>query len=219
MLYLNKLFLVATLLILIFIGCIGPPEPPSTPNIPVGETYGFVDSTYRFRISATDPNEEMIAYKIDLGDGNESSWSSYFPSGYPIYLYLSYSSGGTYSFRAKAKNESGFESEWSSAHSIFVISWSFFSTGGDVHSSPAVGSDGTIYVGSDDDNLYAINPDGTEKWRFMIGDDITSSPAIASNGTIYVGSFDNNLYAVNPDGTEKWRFMTGDGVPSSPAIG
>ena len=33
-------------------------------------------------------------------------------------------------------------------------------------SSPAVGADGTIYVGSSDDNLYAVNPDGTQKWKF-----------------------------------------------------
>ena len=30
---------------------------------------------------------------------------------------------------------------------------------------PAIGSDGTIYVGSWDNNLYAINPDGgSKKW-------------------------------------------------------
>ena len=31
-----------------------------------------------------------------------------------------------------------------------------FETGGDVFSSPAIGSDGTVYVGSLDDKLYAI---------------------------------------------------------------
>ena len=34
-----------------------------------------------------------------------------------------------------------------------------FETGGTVHSSPAIGSDGTVYVGSDDDKLYAIKTD------------------------------------------------------------
>jgi outer membrane protein assembly factor BamB len=36
--------------------------------------------------------------------------------------------------------------------------------GGAVYSSPAVGSDGTVYVGSQDYYLYAINPGGTLKW-------------------------------------------------------
>jgi len=31
-----------------------------------------------------------------------------------------------------------------------------FETGGEVESSPAIGSDGTVYVGSDNNKLYAI---------------------------------------------------------------
>ncbi|MEF8874653.1 MAG: PQQ-binding-like beta-propeller repeat protein [Candidatus Thermoplasmatota archaeon] len=96
--------------------------------------------------------------------------------------------------------------------------WSF-ATSNVVRSSPAIGSDGTIYFGSYDNNLYAVNPDGTEKWSFTTGDRIYSSPAIGSDGTVYVGSSDYILYAVNPDGTEKWKFTTGSYVISSPAIG
>ena len=69
--------------------------------------------------------------------------------------------------------------------------------------SSAIGSDGTIYVGDYDTNLYAINPDGSKKWAFKTGSTTThggavqSSPAIGSDGTIYFGSADNNLYAIN----------------------
>jgi outer membrane protein assembly factor BamB len=99
-----------------------------------------------------------------------------------------------------------------------TLKWSF-PTGDDVYSSPAIGSDGTIYVGSKDNKLYAINPDGTLKWSFNTGGWVWSSPAIGSDGTIYVGSYDNKLYAINPDGTLKWSFTTGSSVSSSPAIG
>ena len=34
-----------------------------------------------------------------------------------------------------------------------------FETGGEVYSSPAIGSDGTVYVGSRDNKLYAIKTD------------------------------------------------------------
>ena len=34
-----------------------------------------------------------------------------------------------------------------------------FETGGDVDSSPAIGSDGTVYVGSEDNKLHAIKTD------------------------------------------------------------
>ena len=65
-----------------------------------------------------------------------------------------------------------------------------------MYSSPVIGSDGTIYVGSDDHNLYAINPDGSKKWNFKTRFEVSSSPAIGSDGTIYVGSEDNYLYAI-----------------------
>ncbi|OGW46250.1 MAG: hypothetical protein A2Y66_08990 [Nitrospirae bacterium RBG_13_41_22] len=90
---------------------------------------------------------------------------------------------------------------------------------GDVDSSPAIGSDGTIYIGSDKNDVFAINPDGTLKWVFPTRGDVNSSPAIASDGTIYVGSEDGRLYALNTDGTLKWSYDTSDGVNSSPAVG
>ncbi|MFZ0887880.1 MAG: choice-of-anchor D domain-containing protein [Candidatus Binataceae bacterium] len=91
--------------------------------------------------------------------------------------------------------------------------------GGGDFSSAAVGADGTIYVGADDDNLYAINPDGSLKWKLATGGNVQSSPAVGADGTIYVGSDDSNLYAINPDGSLKWKFATGVKVQSSPAVG
>ena len=56
-----------------------------------------------------------------------------------------------------------------------------FPTGGSVFSSPAIGADGTLYVGSSDGNLYAINSDGTQKWAFLTGGSVSSSPAIGAD--------------------------------------
>ena len=66
----------------------------------------------------------------------------------------------------------------------------------DFTSSPAIGADGTIYVGSKDYSLYAINADGTQKWKFTTGGFVQSSAAIGTDGTIYFGSVDGNLYAL-----------------------
>ncbi len=101
---------------------------------------------------------------------------------------------------------------------IGFIEWSFIAED-TIHSSPAIGADGTIYVGSHDGRLYAINPDGSLKWALATKGRVGSSPAIGADGTIYVGSLDSNLYAINPDGTQKWAFTTGSEVWSSPAIG
>jgi outer membrane protein assembly factor BamB len=86
-------------------------------------------------------------------------------------------------------------------------------------SSPSIGADGTIYVGSLDGTLYAVNPDGTEQWRYSAGGWIYSTPAVGPDGTIYFGANDSNIYAVNSDGTLKWTFATGSWVASSPALG
>ena len=92
-----------------------------------------------------------------------------------------------------------------------TLRWKFEigeSAGSQFISSPAIGADGTVYVGSFDDNVYAINPDGSQKWMFTTGDSVESSPAIGADGTIYVGSFDDKVYAINPDGSQKWTFAT-----------
>ena len=97
-----------------------------------------------------------------------------------------------------------------------------FETGAGVLSSPAIGSDGTVYVGSQDEKLYAINgKTGGKLWEFVTGGYVHSSPAIGSDGTVYVGSVDGKLYALNgKTGVKLWEFQTGSLVTSSsPAIG
>jgi hypothetical protein len=109
-----------------------------------------------------------------------------------------------------------------SGPSYGVAKWHFnTSTYTYFNSSPSIGIDGTIYAGATNNYLYAINPDGTEKWRFNTNGVVYySAPAIDLNGTIYTGDSNNYLYAINPDGTEKWRFNAGiyAGIYSSPAI-
>jgi outer membrane protein assembly factor BamB len=100
-----------------------------------------------------------------------------------------------------------------------TLKWSY-ATGQLILSSPAIGTDGTIYVGSGDSKLYAINPDGTLKWSYSTRGAVDSSPAIGTDGTIYVGSGDSMLYAINPDGMLKWSYdEAGGGIFTSPAIG
>lgn len=88
--------------------------------------------------------------------------------------------------------------------------------GGIIYSSPAIGAEGTIYVGCSDHYLYAVRPEGTVAWKFLTGSDIDSSPAIGPDGTVYIGS--DKLYALTPRGTVKWSFPTLYGTSSSPVV-
>lgn len=47
-------------------------------------------------------------------------------------------------------------------------------------------------------NVYAVNTDGTKKWVLQTGGVVSASPAIAADGTIYVGSNDFKLYGIGP---------------------
>lgn len=62
-----------------------------------------------------------------------------------------------------------------------------FQMEGQVGSSVAVAG-GTVYVGSHDNHLYAIDADtGQEQWRFRTEGAVNSSPAI-HGGIIYIGT-------------------------------
>lgn len=91
---------------------------------------------------------------------------------------------------------------------------------GDGYSSASVAPDGTLYIGSTDHNLYALNGgSGSVKWKYDTGGEINATPAIAADGTIYVGNSASKFLAISATGTLAWAFTTGDGVSSSAAVG
>jgi hypothetical protein len=93
----------------------------------------------------------------------------------------------------------------------------------DLMGSPAIGIDGTIYFATQADlspksSFYAVNQDGSIKWRYNPIGNSGSTPAIGDDGTIFVFSFDG-LYAFSPSGSLKWNDAELGGGTSSPAIG
>ena len=122
--------------------------------------------------------------------------------GSPLGVYAQ-AAGAT--FRADLQHTGVYATE--SAPSLTVLRWKFH-TGGPVNSSPAV-SAGTVYVGSSDGFLYALDQDtGSLHWKFKTESRVASSPAV-SGSLVYFLSYDSNFYAVNADsGTLKWKFKT-----------
>jgi outer membrane protein assembly factor BamB len=66
-----------------------------------------------------------------------------------------------------------------------------------LHASPTIVSDNTIYIGPSDGNLYALNLDGSQRWRFNIGEKGHSCPIVGPDGTVYVGSKQGKIFAVS----------------------
>mgnify|MGYP001167106692 CR=1 FL=1 len=74
-------------------------------------------------------------------------------------------------------------------------------------SNPATGPDGTIYIGCDDDYLYAIDPDGSLKWRYLMDNSMNgSSFAVDATGNVLTiaQSANSSLVALNSQGQLKW---------------
>jgi outer membrane protein assembly factor BamB len=89
-----------------------------------------------------------------------------------------------------------------------AVAWRF-ETGAAVRSSAALW-DGTVYVGSSDHHLYAIDAaSGAEVWRFEAEGPVTSSPAVDAERVVFADR-GGVVYAVaRGDGTPRWRVATG----------
>ena len=79
-----------------------------------------------------------------------------------------------------------------------------FETEGPIESSPVIGADGTVYVGTHrkegDNKIYALDgKTGAKKWELKTGDQGRSSPAMGADGTLYIGSKDKKIYAIKTD--------------------
>jgi len=85
-----------------------------------------------------------------------------------------------------------------------------------------LGDDGTIYVGHHGSGAYyrkvfAINPDGTQKWSIELSGSSHTGLTIGQNGEVYVsdanGESNYPLYAVDPDnGLALWSVELGNWV-------
>jgi hypothetical protein len=104
-------------------------NPPEKPTTPQGTTTGKTGTTYQFTSSATDPEQNLLYYCFDWGDGTDNGgWMGPYPSGATITDYHTYTQPGDYKVKIKAiddPNGDGFltdgrESEWSNALTVSI---------------------------------------------------------------------------------------------------
>jgi outer membrane protein assembly factor BamB len=86
-------------------------------------------------------------------------------------------------------------------------------TGGTVVSSPAV-TGSTVYVGSNDRHLYALDrTSGQVRWSFDAKSAVASSPAVVGDLVAFT-SADGHLFALDAaSGRLRWRLATGPTIP------
>lgn len=85
---------------------------------------------------------------------------------------------------------------------------------GATYSTPAVGTDGTLYFGVSYQvthhtyYFYAVTPVYgpsswyfSTRWSYLVGHQMTSSPALGTDGTAYIGTTDGYVYAIYTENT------------------
>ncbi len=97
--------------------------------------------------------------------------------------------------------------------------------GADLYSSPALGDDRTIYVGSECTPPWSSSPlshfcdrfhaldmaTGAKKWSVQLDGDVNwSSPALSDAGVLYVGAMNGSVYAIRSDAN---RLLPNAGSP------
>ncbi len=138
-------------------------------------------------------------------------WKSHIPSGTITYSAAAVAGGMVYA----GTNTSG--AVYAFDTKTGTIRWMFQTAGHNVWAGPSVAG-GVVYVGADDQNLYALNAaTGAKLWSFNAGTPIVNAPAVVG-GVVYLGA--GALYALSAsDGKQLWSGLaTAAGVSASPAV-
>ena len=92
-------------------------------------------------------------------------------------------------------------------HQAPTVKWRFQT--GDAVIGSAVVDAGTVYFGSNDGQIYALDAaSGRRRWNVVTGGPVPATPAIAQ-GTLYASSYDGKFYAIDAaSGAVRWKFAT-----------
>lgn len=89
--------------------------------------------------------------------------------------------------------------------------------------SPTIGPDGTVYIGANNSNFYAIAPDGKLRWIYEAEREIGgiwSCAALSPDGkTLYFGANKGGMYAVDREkGELRWQYKLFGSVFNAPTV-
>ncbi|MFH1213656.1 MAG: FG-GAP-like repeat-containing protein [Candidatus Neomarinimicrobiota bacterium] len=86
-------------------------------------------------------------------------------------------------------------------------------TGSSITGSPVIDANGTLYVGSTDSKLYAVDiQTGNVKWTFTTQAPIQSTPAISDAGIIYCANDDGEVFALDTNKTVQWYYKASTSI-------
>jgi len=110
-------------------------------------------------------------------------------------------------------------SPYSTAANNGTLLWTFDIDQSTTPSGAVIDSNGVIYVSDIVKGLYAINPNGSLKWRSDF-DDGPGNPALSPDAkTLYIDCWDGDLYALDAaTGQIKWNYSTESHIDCAPSV-
>lgn len=190
-----------------------PPTFPRIPDAPEGPDEGIIYNEITFNATTIDYDGEQIYYMFDWGNGEDSGWLG--PYNYNETSSASYiwTEEGNYEVRAKAKDESERETNWSDPHTIniygarmevglitggfFKVSTSIENTGGIEANSVQwkIKVEGNVFTGKENSGIENI-PAGGDK-------------TVTSNLILGFGPIQVTVEALIPEGLSDTRKQNG----------
>jgi hypothetical protein len=97
-------------------------QPPNPPTI-TGPVKAKIKIVTRYNFTTKDPDDNNVSYFIDWGDNTTSGWVGPYASGATVSQSHTWTTKGTYTIKAKAKDIYGNESNWSTLQVIMPLSY------------------------------------------------------------------------------------------------
>jgi len=93
-----------------------------------------------------------------------------------------------------------------------------FRTGSRIYASPVVTPAGDILVGSLDQSLTSVTPEGALRFRYSGTGKYYASAVVTPTGDVIAGSLDGSLVSLSPFGQVRWQQKLADGIDASPVL-
>ena len=96
------------------------------------------------------------------------------------------------------------------------------SPGKDLYAAPALGANGTVYIGSENGIFYAVDgATGVVKWEFVTEteDGIVAPALVDGRDNVYLASLDGKVYVLSPTGALFSTFETNGEIVAAMALG
>jgi len=84
---------------------------PNTPTL-TGPSKGKIGVEYTYNVTGTDSDLDQVFYYVDWGDNTSTGWLGPYASGYMLSVDHTWTTKGSYTIKAKVRDEHGLESGW-----------------------------------------------------------------------------------------------------------